>query len=93
MNAPNPSGWRPSMEAGAPVKATTASGDHGLALEEPLIFELAGPCGTGVDFDAADEAPAGELARFLRAVPAALPGGRIAKPNRSERTSRQTVTG
>ena len=74
MNAPNPSGWRPSMEAGAPVKATTASGDHGLALEEPLIFELAGPCGTGVDFDAADEAPAGELARFLRAVPAALPG-------------------
>ena len=78
MNAPNPSGWRPSMEAGTPVMATTASGDRGLALEEPLIFELAGQAdgfgGTGVDFDAADEAPAGELARFLRAVPAALPG-------------------
>ena len=74
MNAPNPSGWRPSMEAGAPIGAATSSGDHGLALEEPLIFELAGPTGTGVDFDAADEAPAPELAAFLRAAPAALPG-------------------
>jgi len=43
MNAPNASGWRPEMgEAGAILPATV-SGDHGLNLEEKLIFELAAP--------------------------------------------------
>jgi len=42
MNAPNRAGWRPEMVAGAPEIAlpATASGDRGLTLEEPLIFEL-----------------------------------------------------
>ena len=60
MNAPNTSGWKPEMGTGGTVAASvqTASGDYGLALEEPLIFELgaAGKC--GVDFDEADTEPA-----------------------------------
>ena len=73
MSALNPSGWRP--EAGAAAAAPTASGDRGLALEEPLIFELAAPgdkC--GVDLDAPESAPLPGLARFLRQAPPALPG-------------------
>ena len=72
MNAPNASGWRPEMgEAGAILPATV-SGDHGLNLEEKLIFELAAPGTYGVDFDDADVAPAPALGKFLRkAAPAA----------------------
>ena len=87
MNAPNPSGWRPSMttsdDAALPA---TASGDRGLQLEEPLIFELGAAhrsdgdhahAGCGVDFDdgvAFDEAVPAGLARFARAQAPALPG-------------------
>jgi glycine dehydrogenase subunit 2 len=81
MNAPNPSGWRPDIGSSAldnPIPAT-ASGDRGLALEEPLIFELAGfseggggKC--GVDIAAPALPPLPELEKFLRAAPPALPG-------------------
>ncbi|MBC2668673.1 aminomethyl-transferring glycine dehydrogenase subunit GcvPB [Novosphingobium piscinae] len=76
MNAPNVSGWRPAMGEGggegAPI--VTTSGDRGLSLEEPLIFELgrAGTC--GVDLDEVDTPVVPGLARFLRAAPPALPG-------------------
>ncbi len=76
MKASNTSGWRPEMGIGgsAVPGAQTASGDYGLALEEPLIFELgaAGKC--GVDFDEQDAEPSPGLARFLRKAPPALPG-------------------
>jgi len=77
MSQPNPSGWRPDAGSGAgPARVETATGDRGLMLEEPLIFELgrAGVC--GVDFE--DEVVAGEpdpaLAPFLRKAAPELPG-------------------
>ena len=75
MNAPNPSGWRPSMTSGDGEQApATSSGDRGLALEEPLIFELASPGTCGVDFDEADPEPLPALSRHLRKDAPALPG-------------------
>jgi glycine dehydrogenase subunit 2 len=76
MNAPNTAGWRPTM---GPVGAAsdgliTTSGDRGLSLEEPLIFELGRDGSCGVDFDEPEAAPMPSLARFLRRAPAALPG-------------------
>lgn len=80
MNAPNASGWKPAMgEGGASAAAiVTASGDRGLMLEEPLIFEL-GACGgpeakCGVDLDTPDGEPVSALTRFLRKETPALPG-------------------
>lgn len=52
MNAPNTVGWKPgtpeapSGESGV----ATVTGNRGLMLEEPLIFELGGTDTTGVDF-------------------------------------------
>jgi glycine dehydrogenase subunit 2 len=75
MNALNPSGWRPDKgDGGEGTLAPTVSGDRGLMLEEPLIFELGCEGQTGVDFDYADEAPDPALAAFLRRQPPALPG-------------------
>ena len=76
MNALNPSGWRPGTGNGGgdAQSSPTASGDRGLALEEPLIFELGQPGTCGVDFDGEDAPPAPRLARFLRKSAPALPG-------------------
>jgi glycine dehydrogenase subunit 2 len=79
MNAVNPSGWRPEQGVATPgPESQTASGDRGLALEEPLIFELGEPDGLGakcgVDFDEPDAVPPAALTRFLRRSPPALPG-------------------
>ena len=79
MNAVNPSGWRPEPGAASPGQPVeTASGDRGLSLEEPLIFELAAPgdfgAKCGVDFDEADTDASPSLSRFLRKAPPALPG-------------------
>jgi glycine dehydrogenase subunit 2 len=75
MSALNPSGWRPGKGDGsATPPSPTASGDRGLALEEPLIFELGQPGTCGVDFDGEDIPPTAALARFLRKTPPALPG-------------------
>jgi glycine dehydrogenase subunit 2 len=76
MNAPNLSGWKPAMgdaEALVPVIETT-SGDRGLMLEEPLIFELGTTGKCGVDFDQPASDPAPALGKFLRKAPLALPG-------------------
>ena len=52
MNAPNSSGWKPEMGSGAGGESiATASGDRGLMLEEPLIFELGQSGTSGVDFE------------------------------------------
>jgi glycine dehydrogenase subunit 2 len=74
MNAPNLSGWRPEMGSAEAFAPATASGDRALMLEEPLIFELATPGGTGVDFDDAPTPPLPTLAKHLRRDVAALPG-------------------
>jgi glycine dehydrogenase subunit 2 len=74
MNAPNLSGWRPEMGSVKATAPATVSGDRALMLEEPLIFELAAPGGTGVDFEAVAPAPLPAMARFLRKHIAALPG-------------------
>nr|WP_245647594.1 aminomethyl-transferring glycine dehydrogenase subunit GcvPB [Novosphingobium lentum] len=52
----------------------TATGNRGLQLEEPLIFEIGAPGGCGVDFDAVEGGPADALAPFVRKAPLALPG-------------------
>ncbi len=74
MNAVNQAGWRPEMGEAAAAQGETASGDRALMLEEALIFELAAPGTTGVDFDAADLPPLDALGPFLRSEPLALPG-------------------
>ena len=75
MNAPNRAGWRPAMAAEATdAPAATVSGNRGLTLEEPLIFELGGADKCGVDFDAVPTDPMPGLAKFLRATPLDLPG-------------------
>jgi glycine dehydrogenase subunit 2 len=46
----NPSGWRPSAPVNEPSETRTVTGNRGLMLEEPLIFEMDGGETTGVDF-------------------------------------------
>jgi glycine dehydrogenase subunit 2 len=74
MNAPNQSGWRPAMGEAEAAPTVTASGDRGLMLEEPLIFELGLPGSCGVDIDAAEAGVMAPLERFRRAAIPALPG-------------------
>jgi glycine dehydrogenase subunit 2 len=75
MNAPNAAGWRPEIgPSGAGQALATASGDKGLMLEEPLIFELGTGNGCGVDLDQPGAPPLPSLARFLRRSAPALPG-------------------
>ncbi|MDT0575023.1 aminomethyl-transferring glycine dehydrogenase subunit GcvPB [Croceicoccus sp. F390] len=74
MNAPNRAGWKPQMPQGDANKQITSSGDLGLQLEEPLIFELASNGNCGVDFDAEATEPSAFLAPFIRKQPVDLPG-------------------
>ena len=74
MSATNASGWKPEMGSADTSAPATVSGDRALMLEEALIFELAAPGGTGVDFEAVEAAPLPAMARFLRKDIAALPG-------------------
>jgi glycine dehydrogenase subunit 2 len=69
MNAPNKSGWKPEMQIadsgflGGPV---TTTGNRGLMLEEPLLFEIGRADVTGVDLpeiDASAPTRLGGLAR------------------------------
>ena len=74
MNAPNASGWRPELGAPSEGKIRTASGDRGLMLEEPLIFELGQSGKCGVDFEELEGDVMPSLGRHLRAAPVDLPG-------------------
>jgi glycine dehydrogenase subunit 2 len=79
MNTPNLAGWRPEMgQGGEAATLATASGDRGLMLEEPLIFELGTADSCGVDLDEPEAPPLPGLARFLRQRPPALAG--LAEP-------------
>ena len=73
MNDCNPAGWRPSLGAvSASAAVPTVTGNRGLDLEEPLLFEIGDVARSGVDFDDdhGDSLPA--LRR--RAAPPDLPG-------------------
>jgi len=76
MSAPNAAGWRPVMGEGddLPGPIQTATGDRGLMLEEPLIFELGRPGTCGVDMAEPASQPVAGLAKFLRAEAPALTG-------------------
>jgi glycine dehydrogenase subunit 2 len=52
MNAPNASGWKPGAPQPplGPAGIETTTGNRGLMLEEPLIFEIGGSETCGVDF-------------------------------------------
>ena len=78
MTALNPAGWRPEMgpaqHPGAEADTVgTVTGNRGLQLEEPLLFEIGALDRTGVDFEACGE-PNPLLAPFLRKSPVQLPG-------------------
>ncbi|MEJ5975445.1 aminomethyl-transferring glycine dehydrogenase subunit GcvPB [Novosphingobium sp. PS1R-30] len=74
MNAPNASGWKPELGPAGSAQPATSSGDKGLQLEEPLIFELGTGANYGVDLDEPEAPPLAALGRFLRKDKAALPG-------------------
>ena len=74
MNAPNASGWRPELGASGSTAVETASGDRGLMLEEPLIFEIGCPDKCGIDFEDVAGDVMASLGKHLRAAPVALPG-------------------
>ena len=65
---------RPSRpeEAAAPA-AATFTGNRGLQMEEPLLFEIGRAEVTGVDLPEAPATP-GRLGRFARRTPLNLPG-------------------
>jgi glycine dehydrogenase subunit 2 len=69
----NPSGWRPEMHAAEASGSATFTGNRGLMLEEPLIFEIAGTGTTGVDI-APPAAPGNRLGDLAREAPVELPG-------------------
>jgi glycine dehydrogenase subunit 2 len=74
MNAPNVSGWKPELGTPGEGAPQTVSGDRGLMLEEPLIFELGQPGQCGVDFEGLDGDLMASLGKHLRQAPVDLPG-------------------
>jgi glycine dehydrogenase subunit 2 len=69
----NPSGWRPSTPANVQAPGGTTTGNRGLMLEEPLLFEIGDTETTGVDF--ADVEPAAKrLGGHERSRPIGLAG-------------------
>ncbi|MEO0591099.1 MAG: aminomethyl-transferring glycine dehydrogenase subunit GcvPB [Pseudomonadota bacterium] len=75
MNAPNKSGWKPTMEvADATGDMVTTTGNRALMLEEPLIFEIGKAETTGVDLPEVDETAPNRLSGLDRAQPIGLVG-------------------
>ncbi|MDB5725826.1 MAG: glycine dehydrogenase, partial [Novosphingobium sp.] len=74
MKAPNASGWRPELGEAGEGAPRTVSGDRGLMLEEPLIFELGGGTKCGVDFEDVPGDVMASLGKHLRRNPVDLPG-------------------
>jgi len=75
MNAPNKSGWKPSMEvADATGESPTTTGNRALMLEEPLIFEIGRSNTTGVDLPEIDAGAPSRLGGFERTAPIGLVG-------------------
>jgi len=77
MNAPNKSGWKPEMQAaesgflGGPV---TSTGNRGLMLEEPLLFEIGRADVTGVDLPEVDASAPTRLGGLARSEAIGLVG-------------------
>jgi glycine dehydrogenase subunit 2 len=77
MNAPNKSGWKPEMQVaesgflGGPV---TSTGNRGLMLEEPLLFEIGRADVTGVDLPEIDAGAPTRLGGLERAASIGLVG-------------------
>ena len=73
MNAPNQSGWKPTSpgEAGSGEDCgpATASGNKGLMLEEPLIFEIGTNQTTGVDLPQPQQGAPNRLGGRERTAP------------------------
>ncbi len=72
----NPSGWRPSLGANDAVQEVTGTvtGNRGLLLEEPLLFELGTAETCGVDLPVPDTAAPNRLGGLERDDALALPG-------------------
>ncbi|QZP08365.1 aminomethyl-transferring glycine dehydrogenase subunit GcvPB [Caenibius sp. WL] len=72
----NPSGWRPSLGANDMVQDVTGTvtGNRGLLLEEPLLFELGTAETCGVDLPVPDMAATNRLGGLERDDALALPG-------------------
>jgi len=72
----NSSGWRPSLGANDMVQDVTGTvtGNRGLLLEEPLLFELGTAETCGVDLPVPDPAAANRLGGLERDDALALPG-------------------
>ena len=72
----NPSGWRPSLGANDTVQDVTGTvtGNRGLLLEEPLLFELGTAETCGVDLPVPDTAATNRLGGLERDDALALPG-------------------
>ncbi len=77
MNAPNKSGWKPEMQIaesgflGGPV---TSTGNRGLMLEEPLLFEIGRSDVTGVDLPEIDPSAPTRLGGLERSEAIGLVG-------------------
>lgn len=77
MNAPNKSGWKPTMPAGTDGKfggPATTTGNKALMLEEALIFEIGTTETTGVDLPDVDDSAERRLGKFARTETIGLPG-------------------
>ncbi|MEO6581913.1 MAG: aminomethyl-transferring glycine dehydrogenase subunit GcvPB [Sphingomicrobium sp.] len=69
----NPSGWRPEAPLAEQGTSSTVTGNRGLMLEEPLLFEMNNGETTGVDFDSAP-AQGRKIANLARTEAIGLPG-------------------
>ena len=69
----NQSGWRPTSPEAGDAAIATYTGNRGLMLEEPLIFEIGSGETTGVDFEPAPACPS-RLGGLERTRPIGLPG-------------------
>ena len=77
MNAPNKSGWKPTMPAGTEGQfggPATTTGNKALMLEEALIFEIGTTETTGVDLPVADASAPNRFGKFARTEEIGLPG-------------------
>ena len=73
MNAPNQSGWRPTMTLDRRDGGGTATGNRALMLEEPLIFEIGNTHTCGVDLPQ-PTVGANRLGGMARTAEIGLPG-------------------
>ncbi len=77
MNAPNQSGWKPTIIVSADAmhnRPATTTGNRALMLEEPLLFEIGRADVTGVDLPPVDAAAPNRLGGLARSEAIGLVG-------------------